>query len=177
MTLTWIYILSRCYAIIPAYELEAAEQTMYRLTEMNTFKTQHIISQDIESSFNNLETSDLTFIISERPIYTHRAILRIRCEYFKSMLTTNNWKESRSSEITITQFTYSVYEAFLKYIYTGRVEISPHDAISLLALALRKNPQKNMRKSGWRLHLDWKHRKHINIYNSIPYKHSTKLLH
>ena len=77
----------------------AVEQTMYRLTEMNTFKTHHIISQDIESAFNTPETSDLTFIISGRPIYTHRAILRIRCEYFKSMLTINNWKESRTSEI------------------------------------------------------------------------------
>ena len=32
-------------------------------------------------------------------------------------------------EIEVTQFSYNVYEAFIRYLYTDFVDLPPHDAI------------------------------------------------
>jgi hypothetical protein len=37
-----------------------------------------------------------------------------------------------SSVIEITQFTFVVYEAFLKYLYTDKIDLVPEDAIGEL---------------------------------------------
>jgi RCC1 and BTB domain-containing protein len=37
--------------------------------------------------------------------------------------------------VEIHQFTYPVYKAFLQYLYTDEVNLSPEDAIGLLDLA------------------------------------------
>ena len=45
------------------------------------------------------------------------------------------WIENESDTIEISQFSYPVYRAFLRYLYTGEVDLAPTDAIGLLDLA------------------------------------------
>ena len=108
-------------------------QIMFRLTEMDTDESESL-KDVVGRSFNDPTTSDFTFIVNGKTIYVHKAILKIRCIYFKNMFS-SNWEESSKNEIEVTLFSYNVYETFLKYLYTDQIEISPCEAIALLNLA------------------------------------------
>lgn len=69
-----------------------------------------------------------------KSVYVHKSILKIRCEHFRSMFQAH-WGEDEKRVIEITQFSYPVYYAFLKYLYTDQVHLPPEDAIGLLDLA------------------------------------------
>ena len=47
----------------------------------------------------------------------------------------DHWQEDRQESVEISQFCYPVYRAFLEYLYTDEVSLSPEDAIGLLDLA------------------------------------------
>ena len=47
----------------------------------------------------------------------------------------DHWEEGGQDLVKIHQFSYSVYRAFLKYLYTDEVDLPPEDAIGLLDLA------------------------------------------
>jgi RCC1 and BTB domain-containing protein len=47
----------------------------------------------------------------------------------------NNWNENKTNEIEIIDYSYDVYYAFLKYIYTDSVDAKPEEVIELLDLA------------------------------------------
>ncbi|EFN71673.1 RCC1 and BTB domain-containing protein 1 [Camponotus floridanus] len=82
-------------------------------------------------------TSDLTIRVEERPIYVHKAILKIRCLYFKSMFR-HNWKENiqNISVHTVSdKFSYVTYKAFLKYLYTGIIDLPAENVLELMELA------------------------------------------
>lgn len=92
------------------------------------------VLDSLSQAFDDEKTSDLKFIVDDRCIYVHKAILKVRCEHFRSMFQ-SHWDEDQKDEIEITQFSYPVYHAFLQYIYTDEVNLPPEDAIGLLELA------------------------------------------
>eukprot|EP00112_Aurelia_sp_Birch-Aquarium-sp1_P023191 Seg681.3 transcript_id=Seg681.3/GoldUCD/mRNA.D3Y31 product="RCC1 and BTB domain-containing protein 1" protein_id=Seg681.3/GoldUCD/D3Y31 len=92
------------------------------------------IKDSLVSAFNDKENADLTFLVEGQAIHVHKAILKIRCDYFRSMLQTH-WEENQKSEIEISEFSYTVFKSFLKYLYTDEVDLPPGDAIGLLDLA------------------------------------------
>lgn len=92
------------------------------------------VEQSVRDAFNDQETSDLTFMIDGKSVYVHKSMLKIRCEYFRSMFQAH-WGEDEKSVIEITQFSYPVYYAFLEFLYTDQVHLLPEDAIGLLDLA------------------------------------------
>jgi RCC1 and BTB domain-containing protein len=78
--------------------------------------------------FNNPKYSDLKFKIED--IYVQKCILETNCKYFESKFTENTraMREStenkkRENEMEITEYSYDVYYAFLKYLYTGIIDI------------------------------------------------------
>merc|ERR1719376_273059 len=96
------------------------------------------ILDSLKFAFDDSQTSDVRFLIvedsSNREIHVHKAVLKIRCEHFRSMFQ-DHWEEGGQDEVKIHQFSYSVYRAFLKYLYTDEVDLPPEDAIGLLDLA------------------------------------------
>ncbi|XP_070539081.1 RCC1 and BTB domain-containing protein 1-like [Ptychodera flava] len=92
------------------------------------------VPESIQDAFDNEETSDLKFIIEDKTVCVHRAVLKIRCEHFRSMFQAH-WDENGKDVIEVSDFTYPVYYAFLKYLYTDSVDLPPEDAIGLLDLA------------------------------------------
>ncbi|XP_078088320.1 RCC1 and BTB domain-containing protein 2-like isoform X4 [Mustelus asterias] len=86
------------------------------------------VAQSMKKEFDSMETSDLKFLVDGKVIYAHKAVLKIRCEHFRSMLHDDE-------VIEIDQFSYPVYRAFLEYLYTDSVNLPPEDAIGLLDLA------------------------------------------
>lgn len=92
------------------------------------------VLDDITKSFDDPVTSDLKFSVEGRLIHVHKSILKIRCDHFRSMFQ-SCWEEDEKQVIEISQYTYTVYKAFLKYLYTDRVDLKPEEAIGLLDLA------------------------------------------
>ncbi|XP_014916266.1 RCC1 and BTB domain-containing protein 1-like [Poecilia latipinna] len=92
------------------------------------------VAQTLKKEFDNPETADLKFCVDGKYIYVHKAVLKIRCEHFRSMFQ-SHWNEDMKEVIEIDQFSYAVYRAFLQFLYTDNVELSPEDAIGLLDLA------------------------------------------
>ncbi|EFN71672.1 RCC1 and BTB domain-containing protein 1 [Camponotus floridanus] len=99
-----------------------------------------------EQDVNNLKfsnptvlTSDLTIQVEGRPIYVHKAILKIRCQYFKNMFQ-HDWIENiqsiSDSVYTVSEkFSYVVYKAFLKYLYSGIIDLPLENTLELMELA------------------------------------------
>ncbi|GAB6032349.1 RCC1 and BTB domain-containing protein 2 [Chamberlinius hualienensis] len=92
------------------------------------------INDSLKLAFDDSNTSDMKFVIEGKFVHVHKAILKIRCDHFRSMFQ-DHWAEDSKEVVEIKQFTYVVYRAFLQYLYTNEVDLSPHDAFDLLDLA------------------------------------------
>lgn len=90
--------------------------------------------ESFKLAFDDSETADVKFLVEGREINAHRALLKIRCQHFRSMFQ-HCWEENDNSDVEINQFTYPVYKAFLNYLYCDEVTLMPDDAIGLLDLA------------------------------------------
>ncbi|XP_048835229.1 RCC1 and BTB domain-containing protein 1-like isoform X2 [Brienomyrus brachyistius] len=111
----------------------ATPPVMWRLlsVEQDDFLT---VAQSLKNEFDNPETSDLKFRVEGKYIHVHKAFLKIRCKYFRSMFQ-SHWSEDTKEEIELDQYSYPVYHAFLGFLYTDNVDLSPEHAIGLLDLA------------------------------------------
>ncbi|XP_035612422.1 RCC1 and BTB domain-containing protein 1-like isoform X5 [Oncorhynchus keta] len=92
------------------------------------------VSQSLKKEFDSPETADLKFSVDGKYINVHKAVLKIRCEHFRSMFQ-SHWNEDMKEVIEIDQFTYPVYRSFLEFLYTDNIDLPPEDAIGLLDLA------------------------------------------
>ncbi|KAK3086212.1 hypothetical protein FSP39_015293 [Pinctada imbricata] len=92
------------------------------------------IAECIAKSFDDSNTSDIKFVVEGKDIHVHKSILKIRCEHFRSMFQ-SCWDEDEKDSIEINQYPYTVYRAFLEYLYTDQVQLKPEQAIGLLDLA------------------------------------------
>ncbi|KAG8231404.1 hypothetical protein J437_LFUL012414, partial [Ladona fulva] len=88
------------------------------------------------AAFNKKEGSDITFIVGEGIIYAHRAILSIQSSYLNAIFN-NDWKEnSENNQVIIKEYSYPTYLRFMRFLYTGNLEISSHEStLELLKLA------------------------------------------
>ncbi|XP_057223353.1 RCC1 and BTB domain-containing protein 1 isoform X2 [Malurus melanocephalus] len=111
----------------------ATPAVMWRLlsVEHEDFLT---VAESLKKEFDSPETSDLKFRVDGKYIHVHKAVLKIRCEHFRTMFQ-SYWNEDMKEVIEIDQFSYPVYRAFLEYLYTDSVDLLPEDAIGLLDLA------------------------------------------
>lgn len=81
-----------------------------------------IVLRDIGNAlYNNKEYSDLTLRLSDGVIYVHKLILCSFCEHFKPMLD-GPWAENGKKEIDLISYNPQAYRAFVKYIYTGKLD-------------------------------------------------------
>ncbi|KAH9512730.1 RCC1 and BTB domain-containing protein 1 [Bulinus truncatus] len=92
------------------------------------------VADTVAAAFDNPETSDIKFVVDGKDIYVHKAILKMRCEHFRSMFQ-SCWDEGSKESIEITQYSYPVYKAFLKYLYTDDVDLNADEALGLLDLS------------------------------------------
>ncbi|KYN30244.1 RCC1 and BTB domain-containing protein 1 [Trachymyrmex cornetzi] len=78
--------------------------------------------------YNKLEnftisTSDLTIEVEKKSIYVHKSILKIRSSYFANIFHFSGL-ENKQRVIKYDDYSYIVYTAFLKYLYTGVIDLS-----------------------------------------------------
>ncbi|GFO40077.1 rcc1 and BTB domain-containing protein 1 [Plakobranchus ocellatus] len=116
-----------------AFASFSAPPVSWRIYSVDLIKGSRI-AEAIASAFDNPENSDIRFVVENKEIHVHKAILKLRCEHFQSMFHTC-WDEASKESIEITQYSYKVYRAFLKFLYTDDVDLEPEDAIGLLDLS------------------------------------------
>ncbi|XP_029169078.1 LOW QUALITY PROTEIN: uncharacterized protein LOC114939022 [Nylanderia fulva] len=91
-------------------------------------------------AFNDSSTSDCIIQVEEQRIYVHKVILQIRCQHFKNKFQ-HDWTENNDSKLNSSvyvvseKFSYIVYKAFLKFLYTGMIDLPSENALELMILA------------------------------------------
>ncbi|KAK8382123.1 hypothetical protein O3P69_015233 [Scylla paramamosain] len=115
------------------FALWASPSVTYEPINVSGF-TRSSLAQAMSVALDDEETADVVFVVDDRRIRAHRAVLKIRCQYFRSMFQ-EHWKENNLEEVEVKDYSFVVFRAFLQYIYTDTVVVSPEDAIGLLDLA------------------------------------------
>ncbi|GAB1868571.1 RCC1 and BTB domain-containing protein 1-like isoform X2 [Camponotus japonicus] len=130
----------------------------------------------LERVFDDQSTSDFTIIVEEQPIYVHKVILNVRCQHFRNMFNYNwiikdNHLSSRSivksAVLVHNRFSYNVYKAFLKYLYTDIIDLSLDEILELMELADEYN-EKNLKRDC----IEWV-KKEITIANVASFYYNT----
>ncbi|CAL1678628.1 unnamed protein product [Lasius platythorax] len=89
--------------------------------------------------FDDPLTSDFRIIVKDQSIHVHKAFLKIRCPHFTNNLQNEHCYQNVSDPSAVcmvsNKFSYIVYKAFLKYLYTGTVDIPLENASELMKLA------------------------------------------
>lgn len=94
-------------------------------------------------------TGDICFKVDGNFIWVHKAILKIRCQYYRSMFQ-QPWAEADQEQVLcsflshsftnlilsinirvveVEQFSYPVYYCFLRYLYTDEVDLPVDEAL------------------------------------------------
>jgi len=100
--------------------------------EDNDLSQQISLSSTIARHFNSIESSDFMFVVENKEIRVHKTILSLRSEYLAKMLN-GSWKESQSNKIVTDKYSYKVYYAFLRFLYTDAIS-HDMDAMELVEL-------------------------------------------
>ncbi|KAJ5073626.1 pep-cterm sorting domain-containing protein [Anaeramoeba ignava] len=98
------------------------------------FSDLETLSQNFEDLLLDENSKDFTIEIeSEKPIYLrcHKAILNCRSDYFKALFR-SKMIESQQGKVVLHDTSKEMMEKFLKYIYTGKIEINEENAVEIL---------------------------------------------
>jgi len=92
--------------------------------------------------FDDPSTSDVKLIIdssNSTVLHCHKIVLACRCEYFSSMFShfaEKDWKEVTFMPLGDEGDNILIVTQFIRYLYTGSIEIGPDNAIGLLLIAV-----------------------------------------
>jgi RCC1 and BTB domain-containing protein len=116
------------------FAIHSKRKITYKPIYFEEKQTVNRVIESLSKSFNDPQNSDLKFKIENKYIYVQKWFIKICCKHFERMLS-KNWSENETNTIEIKEYSYSVYYAFLKYIYTDCVDIKPEETVDLLDLA------------------------------------------
>ncbi|XP_060072036.1 BTB/POZ domain-containing protein 17-like [Ylistrum balloti] len=87
--------------------------------------------------YNSEIFSDIVLVVGDQRFYAHKIMLVTASEVFEAMLSEARWQESNQNEVCLTEDEecVSVFPDFLKYIYSGSVELTTSMVHKLLILA------------------------------------------
>lgn len=98
----------------------------------------HDLVRDLRSMLNGnaaADFSDVTFMVENRPIAAHRAVLAARCDYFRHMFGSGMRESAASAVIPITEMKYDVFKSVLEYLYSGCPTLNTSNAVDVLMAA------------------------------------------
>ncbi|KAI8102431.1 hypothetical protein M9435_006032 [Picochlorum sp. BPE23] len=87
-----------------------------------------------EQYLNKKALSDVIFLVEGKEFYAHKIALQAGSEVFKSMFE-GDYKEKEADSIPIPNIRWPVFEAMMRCLYTGTVEVKPDIAQELLEAA------------------------------------------
>mmetsp|Transcript_26022 Transcript_26022/g.29781 ORF Transcript_26022/g.29781 Transcript_26022/m.29781 type:complete len:494 (+) Transcript_26022:40-1521(+) len=106
----------------------------YELEEMKDESIRQLVT-NLRGLVDDSTFSDVTFLIEEKKIHAHKAILSAQCEHFRAMFS-SGMKESQETVISIDDWSHSAYHQMIEFLYTGTIhDLSPEQALDVLGLA------------------------------------------
>ncbi|XP_070546662.1 BTB/POZ domain-containing protein 17-like [Ptychodera flava] len=95
----------------------------------------------LSSAFNKPDLSDVVIKVGEVSYYAHRFLLAHFSDVMRTMLTESRWRDSKQAEVKLqeTPECAAAFKGFLKFMYTGQVELNVSTAIPMLVLADKYN--------------------------------------
>ena len=90
------------------------------------------LSTQLEELFDSMTLSDVNFKVRGREFPAHKLILSARSEVFAAMFQ-HPMEENSTNKIKIDDIDPDVFQEFLRFIYTGRVQV---DKLEMLAAGL-----------------------------------------
>jgi alpha-tubulin suppressor-like RCC1 family protein len=125
--------------ILKEKEQQNEEKEELEYKEYTSNKTGNRLLDKISQTFNNPKYSDFKFRIEGKLIYVNKFVLKMNSEYFDSKLSICSRAERNSAEMEdefeVKDYSYDVFYAFLKYIYTDCIDIEVEKVMNLLILA------------------------------------------
>lgn len=87
-----------------------------------------------EEYVNSAQMSDVTFMVDGKEFHAHRIALCASSDAFQAMFS-SGYREKDASNIEIPNISWTVFEAMMKCIYTGNVDVNAEIAEDLLMAA------------------------------------------
>ncbi|KAG8237850.1 hypothetical protein J437_LFUL002459 [Ladona fulva] len=81
---------------------------------------------NLSSAFNKIEDSDVTFVVEGRMIYAHQKIIALQCSKMKEMMNDHYRDSFNRILVPVENYSYSSLYRFLKYFYTGFLDLGNH---------------------------------------------------
>ncbi|ESO89187.1 hypothetical protein LOTGIDRAFT_229085 [Lottia gigantea] len=105
-------------------------------TAVETISDTSDFIQRFENLFDSSRLSDVVLCVSGERYRVHKFILVTASEVFCAMLS-DQWQESKKTEIQLTEddACKDVFEQFLKYLYTGSIDLAIDTTLPILLLA------------------------------------------
>ncbi len=88
-----------------------------------------------EKFVNNAQASDVTFIVEGQDFYAHRNTLLAASDTFRAMFDGGYKERDHAAKIEIPNIPRDVFDAMMRCIYTGRVDVTADIAQELLRAA------------------------------------------
>ena len=97
----------------------------------------HSLAEGFSRLFDEESTSDVTLVVGSKRYFAHKTVLSASSEYFYHMFYGAQWRESVLDEIVLHESPacIAVFDTFIRYFYTGVVNLSPQTAPDLFTLA------------------------------------------
>lgn len=99
------------------------------------------VLEKIASLYAERLLSDITLEVEGKRFAAHRLILCASSDVFQVMLMSNNWSESQETNVVLREdpSCAGVFAEFLKYLYTGKIEIHHGSVLPHLVLGDKYN--------------------------------------
>lgn len=104
--------------------------------------SRHTLSKLVQL-YDDTALSDIVLKVGQKQFSTHKLVLCMCSDVFKTMLTTSTWPEAHSARIILQEEPEcaEVFEDFLKYFYNGCIDLNCHTVLPILTLADKYNVQ------------------------------------
>lgn len=89
------------------------------------------IKSDFGLILNSKEHSDLTFVVENKEIYAHKALLCVRVEYFQNMFS-EHMLEKDFQIVEIFEYAYEIFFEFLAFVYSSEINKKSFEVIKEL---------------------------------------------
>ena len=88
------------------------------------------IGKDFLSLLNSPKYSDIAFMVEGKEILAHKIVLSCRCSRFKEIFS-----KEHPNPIVISNYEYSVFFLFLKYLYGDSIELNSENISKIVSLS------------------------------------------
>ena len=111
------------FYIFGGYNGTSVMNDMYQCRLQPICVPQSSLIHDFRRLLKDTNTSDVCFLVENKEVYAHKAVLAVRSKYFQAMLFNGYMSESadRHTPIKISDMSHRTFSKVLEFLYTDEV--------------------------------------------------------